>query len=182
HFAVDQGIAWLKRRDRRDRKGALHLTDVEIRDADVADLALFLEPGHCRPAFLDLFVGHRSVDLVQVEGIDLEPPQAGLALAADRIRLEAVADLALLVPDHAALGEDVRPVAHSFEGSRYNLLRVSESIDGRGIDPVDAVVQRFPDRGHGVVVVLGAPGEFPTRAADGPRPETNRRDEQVRVS
>ena len=93
-----------------------------------------------------------------------------------------MADLALLIPDHAALGKDVRPVAHAFEGAGDYLFRVAESIDGGSIDPVDAVVQCFPDRGHGVVVVLGAPGEFPTRAADGPRPETNRRDEQVRVS
>src|SRR4051812_16809708 len=68
-----------------------------------------------------------------------------------------MADLSLLVPDHAALGEDIRPVAHPFEGAGDHLLRVAEPIDGGRVDPVDAVVKRFSDRGHGGVIVLAAP-------------------------
>src|SRR5205807_8618876 len=129
--------------------GALHLGDVEIRDADVPDLAFLLELRHGGPALLDLLVGHGPVDLVEVDGIKLQPPQAGLAFATDRFGREAVADLSSFVPDHAALGEDVRTVAHAFEGAGDDLLRVAQSIDGGGIDPVDAVLQGFPDGGHG---------------------------------
>src|SRR5260370_264843 len=56
-------------------------------------------------------------------------------------------------------------------GRLQRKIGVPESIDGGRIDPVDAVVQRFLDRGYGVVVVLGAPGELPARAADGPGAE-----------
>src|SRR5207237_2012050 len=124
--------------------------------------------GHRGPALLDVLIRFGPVDLVEVEHVYLEPPQAGLAFAPDRIRLEAVPDLALLVPDHAAFGEDVGATTHPFEGAGDHLLGVAESVDGCGVNPVDAVVQRFPDRGHRVVVVLAAPGELPARAADGP--------------
>ena len=101
------------------------------------------------------------MDLVQVDGVHAEPLQAGLAFVPDRVGLEAVVDLAVPVPDHAALGEDVRPVAHPFEGAGDDLFRVSEAVDGRGVDPVNSGVQSFVDDGDGVAVVLAAPGELP---------------------
>src|SRR5205823_640256 len=91
-------------------------------------------------------------------------------------------DLPVLVPDHAALGEDVWPVAHSSERSRDDLFRVAQTVDSSGVDPVDAGIQGLADGGDGVAVVLGSPGELPARAADGPRPEADRCNEQVRVS
>jgi hypothetical protein len=72
-----------------------------------------------------------------------------------------MADLPALVPDHAALGEDVRPVVHPFEGPRDDFLRVAEPVDGRGVDPVDAGVQRLVDGADGIPVVLSPPGELP---------------------
>src|SRR5207253_6929763 len=120
--------------------------------------------------------------LVEVERVRPEPPQTGLALAADRVGLETVADPATLVPDHAALGEDVRALAHPFEGAGDHFLRMAQAIDGGGVDPVDAVVQRFADRRDGVTVVLAAPGELPAAAADGPGPETDRGNHEVRIS
>src|SRR6185503_6601008 len=100
----------------------LHLGDVEVRHADVADLALLLQRSKGGPALLDVLVRVGPVDLVQVDGVDAEPAQARLTLAPDRVGLEAVADLAALVPDHAALGEDVRPLAHPVEGPGNDLL------------------------------------------------------------
>src|SRR5262249_43118024 len=108
--------------------------------------------------------------------------QAGLALAPDRFGLEAVADLPAPVPDHAALGEDVRAVAHPFEGAGDDLLRVAQAVDGGGVDPVDAGVQRLAAGGDGGAGVLRPPGEFPAGSADGPGPEADRGDEQVRIS
>src|SRR5262249_18632091 len=77
---------------------------------------------------------------------------------------------------------DVGRVAHPTEGPRDDLLRVAQPVDGRGVDPVDAGVQRLLDGGDGVAVVLGPPGEFPARPADGPGPEADRGDEQVGIS
>src|SRR5262249_50825665 len=66
--------------------------------------------------------------------------------------------------------------------SRHDLLGVTKAVDGRRVDPVDAGVQRLADGGDGVPVVLGAPGEFPARAPDGPGAEADRGDEQGRRS
>ncbi len=59
---------------------ALHLRDGEVGDADLAHLALALQVGHRRPALFELLVRHRPVDLVQVDGLDAQALQAGLAL------------------------------------------------------------------------------------------------------
>src|SRR5207302_7497675 len=118
----------------------------------------------------------------EVEDVDSESPQAGLALAPDRLGLQAVADLAMLVPNHAALGEHVRPLAHALEGAGDDLFGMPQAVDRGGIDPIDARIQRFVDRGQGVNVVLATPGELPAASADRPSPEADRSDEQVRIS
>jgi hypothetical protein len=50
----------------------------------------------------------------------------------------------MLVPDHAALGEDVRPGADAFERACDDLLGVAEAVDRCGVDPVDAGIEGFP--------------------------------------
>src|SRR5207245_1984338 len=47
---------------------------------------------------------------------------------------------------------------------------------------VDAGVPRLPYGRNGVPVVLAAPGELPARSTDGPCPEADRRDVQIRAS
>src|SRR5262249_24817815 len=71
---------------------------------------------------------------------------------------------------------------HPLEGPRDDLFRVAQPVDGRRVNPVNAGVQRLVDGRDGVNVVLGTPGEFPAPAADGPSPEADRGNEQVRVS
>ena len=68
--AVDHGVGRLQRGDGRDLQGAFHLGDVEVGDADAADLALALQLGHRGPAFFDFLVGHGPVDLVEVDDVD----------------------------------------------------------------------------------------------------------------
>src|SRR5262249_36933633 len=154
-----------------DGLGAPHLIDVEVGHANVADLAFLLQFGQRLPALLNLIVRIGPVNLIQIDGLHAQPAQAGLALAADRVGFQAVTDPPGLVPDHAALAEAVRPVAHPFQRPRHALLAVAQAVDGRRVDPVDARVQRLVDGGDRVAVVLAAPGELPARAADGPRPE-----------
>ena len=92
---------------------ALHLRDIEIRHADPAHLALLLAVGQRAPALFDIFLGLGPVDLIEVDDVHFEAAQAGFALAADGIRLQALVDLAVLVPVALALGEDVRAVGAS---------------------------------------------------------------------
>ena len=54
-----------------------------------------------------------------------------------------------------------------------------QAVDGRRIDPVDALVQRRMNGVHRLVVVLRAPGELPSSAAHGPRAHADRRDFQI---
>ena len=90
--ALDQRVLRLEGLDRRDLSYAPQLLDVEVRDADVTDQSLLLELGECRPALLDVLIGDRPVDLVQVDRVDPESLQAGMGLAQDRIALETMDD------------------------------------------------------------------------------------------
>ena len=90
--AFDQRVLRLERLDRRDLLDPPQLLDVEVRDADVADELLVGELGEGRPALLDVLLGDRPVDLVEIDRLDAEPLEAGLCLAEDRIALEAVND------------------------------------------------------------------------------------------
>jgi hypothetical protein len=63
----------------------------------------------------------------------------------------------------------------------HDFLRVPETIDGRGVDPVEAEFERPVNGADRVGVILGAPTEFPV-ATDGPRTESDAGDVQVRVT
>ena len=95
----------------------------------------------------------------------MQAPKAGLHLAAEGVRLETLGDLALLVPDALALGENVRRIGEPLDGPADYFFRVAKTVDGSGVDPIDAFVERGADRGDGLVDVLRSPGERPSRVA-----------------
>src|ERR671922_224633 len=55
---------------------AAELLDAEVRDTDVAREPLLPELSDRRPAFVDLVLGNRPVDLVQVDRVEPEPLEA----------------------------------------------------------------------------------------------------------
>ena len=112
----------------------------------------------------------------------MQAAQARLALAADGVGLEALVDLAVLVPVALALGEDVRPVASALERPRHDFLGMAEAVHGGGVDPIDAAVERRVDGGDRLVVVLRSPGEGPAAAADRPRADADGRQLHVAVA
>src|SRR5439155_5942160 len=138
-LAADQGIRWLERGDRRDALRPLHLFDIEVGDTDPADLPLLLELRHCSPAFFEFRrVVHRPMDLVKVNGFDLQPAQAVFTLAANRISLQHVMDLPMAIPTQTTFGEDIRTrTVPTRQRAGYDFFRVAGAIDGRGINPVD---------------------------------------------
>jgi hypothetical protein len=79
------------------------------------------------PALLDALVRAGPVDLVQVYDVRLQAPEATLALALHGVLLQHVVDLAVLVPDERALGEDVGAVGlrDPLQGLRDELLGVA---------------------------------------------------------
>ena len=94
--AVQHGVGRLQAGDGRDLRDALHLTDVEVRDAQIADLAFALEVDHGLPAFFDLAFRVGPVDLIEVDGINAEALEASFAPLADL--LERVDDPAVFHP------------------------------------------------------------------------------------
>ena len=178
--AVDHGVGRLEGGNRSDLLGALHLGDGEVGCADPADFALTLEFGHRSPALFDLFVGDGPVNLIQVNDVDLEATQAGFDFSADGF--EGLVDLAVFVPEHAALSEDVRFGGDAFHGPGDNFFGVTEAVYGGGVDPIDAIFDSAVDRGDRFVVFLGTPPVLPVAAADGPGAEADGGEVEVGVA
>jgi hypothetical protein len=70
----------------------------------------------------------------------------------------------------------------ALEGAADDLFGVAEAVDGSGIDPVNAQIERAMDRGDGFVVVLRPPCEIPVAAADGLRAKADRGELKVEVA
>ena len=87
------------------------------------------------------------------------------------------------MPAHGGLGKDVGPGAGVLlEGAANDLFRVTEAIDGCGVDPIDAEVEGSLDCFDGFAVFLVAPGEFPIAAANGPCAEADGGEVKVGVA
>ena len=91
----------------------------------------------------------------------------------DRVPLQVVDDPPPRPLHQRRLGEHVRPPVHAFQRPPDDLLRAAEPVPGRGVDPVDAEVERPVDRRDGLLVVLRSPAEFPSAAADRPGAEAD---------
>jgi hypothetical protein len=95
------------------------------------------------------------VHLVEINHVDGKATEAVFEFAADRIGAQDFLYLALGIPAQAAFGEDVGPrAAPAFEGEGNNFLRVSEAVDGGGIDPLDAEFKGAVNGGDRIVVAL----------------------------
>ena len=80
-LTCDERVRRLERLDGRGPLDTAELLDAEVGDADVAREPFAAELDECRPALLDLLVGDRPVDLVQVDGVEAQPLEASLELA-----------------------------------------------------------------------------------------------------
>src|SRR5262245_37560757 len=112
------------------------------------------------------------MDLIEVDHINLQSPQTGLAFAANRIGLERFADLAILVPDAGAFAEAVGSVRAAFQRLSHDFFRMAEAIDGGGVNPVHPGIECSVNRGDRRVVVLVTPRKEPTRTAHRPCSDT----------
>src|SRR5262249_55620332 len=75
-----------------------------------------------------------------------------------------------LVPEEAALGEHERTRARGEAAQQpaHHLLGVPEAVDGGGVDPVHAALERAPHGGQGGLVVLRPPAERPAASSGRP--------------
>jgi hypothetical protein len=131
-----------------------------IGQAGGADLSLPLQLKQRSPVILDgAAVLGRPMHLVEIDPLDLQPPQRRFGLAADAVgradaprRRHAI----LFIPHQPAFGEDQRPRAlrHVPQRLRDDLFGMAEPVDCGGVDPVDAARERVPDGGDRILVVL----------------------------
>ena len=175
HFdpAVDQRVRRLQGLHRRDGLRSPKLSGVEVRHADVAHHPALLQLGERRPALLDLLIGDRPVDLVEVDGLDAEALAAALHLAQQRVAPEAPC----LGPPRSlgqpALGEDVGARFDAGQGAPDDPFRVPEAILRRGVDPVHPESQGAVDRRDRVLVILRSPPPLVATASDRPGAEAD---------
>ena len=154
-------VVWRLHRLHRARPRELgHLSRVEVRDADVADLAFVHELLERRGSLRkgDLRVG--PVHLVDVDVVDFERPQAVLD-SATKPGATGIADEPLLGHPQAALGRDhdlVAPVVKVVaERPAEETLRGAEAVTLRGVEKVDAELASTANRGDPLVLVELAP-------------------------
>src|SRR5260370_31370305 len=92
-------------------------------------------------------------------------------------------DVALFVPAQTALGENVRPWARpGAQRQRHDFLGMAHSVNGGGVDPVYAEVERAMNRGDRRFVVLVPPPQFPARSANCPCAKASSCNRQIGVT
>ena len=169
-FGCQQRIRRLKRSDRRHFDGARHLLRVEVRDADIPNLAfglefrqlahsLFNRPGRGR---FRVALPGGPVDLIEIDRIEPQSLQAGFGFPSNGGRLQIVGNGPGFIPDQAALGEDIRTLAQPADGPADHFFRMSQPIDRGGIDPVDAPVKARMNGGDGLPDRPARPTRTPT--------------------
>jgi hypothetical protein len=85
-----------------------------------------------------------------------------------------------LFQDQATLREHVGPIiGRGITKLGAHFLGFPEALDRGRVDPVKPQIQRIPDRGDGIIVILRAPPERPAAAIDGPGAESNPGDLEV---
>src|SRR5262249_11344395 len=115
--------------------------------------------------------------------LHLESTQAVLALAPDRVRLQHAMSVSPFVPTQTALGEDIGPLAPPrLQSAGHDLFGVAHSVDGRGVDPVDAQFQGAMDRGDRRLIVLRTPTELIAWTPDRPGTQANRCDAEIGIA
>ena len=77
--AVAEIVEILHRDDGRDLAGAGELARIDVREADMADLAGLLQIGERADAVFERHLGIDGVKLIKIDALELEPLQACLA-------------------------------------------------------------------------------------------------------
>src|SRR5215813_19826 len=182
--AIDEREGWLKGIDMPDPLTPIEQAHIEIGNSGCANLPLFDQLRHLGPRILDggaRLVG--PVELVEIDTVDSESPQRCLAFAPDRRRLQVGLRWGhpiTVVPDETALCEDEWALGcpELSDKPPDQLLGMSQSVDGSGIDPVHPQLERVAHGGERFGVVLWAPAEGPAATSDRPGAESDPRDVQ----
>src|SRR5271166_6711330 len=117
------------------------------------------------------------MDLMQVNGGNLQALQAVFAFFADRLRRERWCNLARAIPRQNTFGKDIwLSSGPALQRPSDDFFGVTQSVHGSGIDPVYAKFQPPVNRRYGISIILLAPGIRPACAANRPRADPHRCD------
>jgi hypothetical protein len=123
----------------------------------VPDLAGLDELAEGAPGVLDRHGGVHAVLVVEVDDVDAEPLQRGVARAADVLGAAVDADhAAVRRPLVAELGGQHDLVAPAGDGPADQLLVGERAVHVGGVEEGDAEIQRTVDRALGLGLVTGA--------------------------
>src|SRR2546430_8333423 len=141
----------------RSFRRRLDLLDGDLRQTEVADLALVLELSHEPELLLARDLGVDAVQLPQVDGLDAEPAHAHEAALAQVLRASEFRPEAWAVARKAALRRDVDAVKR-MQRLVDQFLGVLRAVCVGGVDEIDAELrQPLEDGDRGVVVFRWAP-------------------------
>ncbi len=170
--AVDDLEAFIDRRDR---------------DAPVADLADLLQPRH---RLLDIFAPElldgRVVGLVEIDVVGAEALERSIDRVKDVFPREVFLQRAVAHPHDADFRGDDDALPGARQHDAEERLAAAEAVGVGGVEEVHAEVAGAADRGQRLVVVGPPPSERRpgslSRAADGPRAETDFTDPDAGVA
>ncbi len=170
--AFEQVVRRLNGDDRRNAAKPLDLGRTDVAQPDRADLTRLVQALERGRGALQLGARIRPVQLIEVDGVGAQPAQRRLDLGADAPR-RGVSEHLAVAPCQADLGGDHDAVAQTTARQRLadDLLGATETVDRRGVDQRDALVERGLDRAHGIALV----GAAPHPSADRPRAEADTR-------
>src|SRR5947207_776952 len=165
-LTIEQRIFALYRSDRMHRMGTADALGVRLAEAEMAHLALLDEAAHRTDRVLDRHARIDAVLVVEVDRVDPEPLQAGLAgllhvfgAAVDAVGAAGLAGL-------AEFGGDDDLVRPALQRAAEQFLVVAPAIHVRAVEMIDAELDRAPEQGLGCLVVARSVGAGQGHAAE----------------
>jgi hypothetical protein len=153
--ALDELVEVLDGRDGRDLLGRLRLLDADLREADVADLALVLQLLQLGDLVLQRDGGVDAVQLEEVDRLDPEVAQGQLRLLAQVRRHPDRRPDARALAGQAGLGRDDHVVGVRVQRLLEELLGDHGAVGVGGVEERHAELDRAPQHPHRLLVVLG---------------------------
>ena len=149
--AIGRVVAILDGRDGRDGQRGREMLAIHVRQADLEELAFVAQLDERADRLLEGHLRIGCVQLVQVDGVDAEPAQAGVAHASEvfgpavgREHRRSRRPRSEGARDEATFGRDEHVVGVGNERLGDDLLTRPVAVDVGGVDELHAEVDRAP--------------------------------------
>ena len=153
--ALPEGVLGLEGSDGVDGVGAADRGDGGFGEAEVADLSGMDEFGHGTYGVFDGGGGVDSVLVVEIDVVEVEALEGGVAGGFDVLRPAAEAPIAWVIfpAEVPELGGEEDLVAAGADGLADEFLVVAHAVDISGIKKVDTEIEGSEEGGYGLLVL-----------------------------